>query len=622
MRCVVTSSRVTVIVTVILTTLATPVVVQEVQPSFGGSYSSLDARRRHFVDDWVARFTEATGRKMEPAEFYDGVVKLSSKTTFEAITHALMRTALTDASGNALGDALALVEHVDTIKGKVLGAAGDHQFRMYVRLRADALDVLARSQQFRRAADNTVYHKGYPINYRGQGGPPSIQVSAAMDRRHADIDVDYRSSSFPMGLFNGHLAASNSDVQAGNNYDRHTRRWTGFQNWWRNFFGIRLTSDADVPESEMSEARAPRIGQKPVEAMTEDFLEAWLVEGDIRNALNYISRRAFACLAEDRDDPASLDRGMAPFVLAHRLKVAHDAVGPQTSLEGLVVGVRLTNPGLRLVTQRHHAQFVVYAVPDDIAGAFDCESKRSLGGHKGGGRVYGNYFGATFYVKGTQSSTPLALLWAEDGGYWRIVSWQTDPEGENEIPDSAAPPVAAPARIGADASLVQAAHEFLESWLIRKDYNTAFSYVSPKAYACYDLVRSPDQPAATSLVDAGAEIRAGLEKAGSEIGTVRNLDDVVQAADPFHPAVRIMDHRYASAFSLSSIPNALAEAADCAARSRGKPLPASDPPPEYGTAFEMTTRVRTRAGDPPVLRTMWVKEGGAWRITVYAVEVP
>ena len=621
MRSVRTPSRAIMTATVILTTLASLVAVQEPQPRFGGSYSSLDTRRQRFVDDWVARFNQVTGQKFEPAAFYDNVIKLSTKTTFEAITHALMRTTLTDASGNSLGDALALVERVDSVRGKLLGAAGDRQFRMYVRLEEDALDKLARSQQFHRGADNTVYHKGYPISYRGRGGSPSIQVSVALDRRQADIDVDYRTSMFPVGLFNGHLAASNSDIQAGNNYDRHTSRWTGFQNWWRSFFGVRLPSDDDVSEREFSELRAPRIGQQPVDAMTEDFLKAWLVEGDIRNALNYISPRAFACLAEDSDDAASFDRGMAPFVLAHRLKLAHDALGRQTSLDGLVVGVRLTTPGLRLVKQPHHAQFVIYAVPDDIADAFDCESKRSLGRHTSG-RVYGKYFGVTFYVKGPQSPTSLALLWAQDGGYWRIVSWQTEPDGDTNMRGPAEPRVAAPPRIAADASLVRAAHQFLESWLIRKDFDTAFSYVSPKAYACYDLVRAPDQPAATSLDDAGAKIRAGLEKSGSAIGKVRNLSDVVQAMEPFHPAVRIMDHQFARSFSLSSIPNALADAADCTARSRGTRLPTVDPPPEYGTAFEMTVRVRTRAGDPPVLRTMWVKEGGAWRITVYGIEVP
>ena len=44
----------------------------------------------------------------------------------------------------------------------------------------------------------------------------------------------------PLALFNGHLSASNSDVRSGGNYDRHANRWSGFQNWWRNLFGIRL----------------------------------------------------------------------------------------------------------------------------------------------------------------------------------------------------------------------------------------------------------------------------------------------------------------------------------------------------------------------------------------------
>ena len=43
-------------------------------------------------------------------------------------------------------------------------------------------------------------HSGYPINYRAQGGVPSIQISVALDRRHSDIDVNYRPSKFPASL--------------------------------------------------------------------------------------------------------------------------------------------------------------------------------------------------------------------------------------------------------------------------------------------------------------------------------------------------------------------------------------------------------------------------------------
>jgi hypothetical protein len=513
------------------------------------------------------------------------------------------------------------VERVDGVRGKVLGAAGDRQFRMYVRLTEGALDALERSQQFRRRADNTIYHKGYPINYRGEGGTPSIQVSAALDRRHADVDVDYRSSSFPVALFNGHLTASNSDVRAGSNYDRHSGRWTGLQNWWRSFFGISLRGPDEVDKSDSTASGAPRIGNKPVELMTEDFLKAWLLEGDIGTAMNYISPRAYACLGEDSDDPASFDRGMAPFVLAHRLKLAHDALGRHESLAGLVVGVRLTNPGLQLVTQPHHAQFVVYSVPDDVAAAFDCENQLSLARNERTRRRYGNYFGSTFYIKGPQSPTPLALLWAREGGFWRIVSWQAETDTDKDVPAPPAPPVAAPAHIQADASLVDAAHRFFESWLVRKDYATAFSYISPKAYGCYDLVRGPDQPAASSVEDAGTKIRAALEKSGEDVGQVRSLDDVIGAAPPDHPAVRVNDHRYSRMFAVSSLPNAFTDSVDCTTRARGDRF-SSDAPPEYGKGFAVTVRVRTRGGEPPVLRLLWTRENGAWRITAYDVEVP
>ena len=158
----------------------------------------------------------------------------------------------------------------------------------YVRLAPSALATLARSREFRRSADNTVYHKGYPTSYRGQGGTPSIQVSAALDGRRADIDVDYRASSFPAGLFNGHLSSSNSDVRAGDNFDRHVNRWTGLQNWWRGFFGVRQERALDAAPSTstlLAIPHVPRAGKQRVEVMAEDFLRAWLVEGDVIAAM-------------------------------------------------------------------------------------------------------------------------------------------------------------------------------------------------------------------------------------------------------------------------------------------------------------------------------------------------
>lgn len=197
--------------------------------SFGGDFAALAPQKQRLIANWVERFNQVTGQDADVEAFYDDLVKLSTKTTFDAVTHALMTSTLTDASGTTLGTALDLIDTLETVKGKIKGASGDQQFRIYVTLKADAVETLERSREFNRGSDNTVFHKGYPTNYRQQGGVPSIQISIARDERRADVDVDYRSSSFPLALFNGHLSASNSDVRAGNNDERHNGRWAAIR---------------------------------------------------------------------------------------------------------------------------------------------------------------------------------------------------------------------------------------------------------------------------------------------------------------------------------------------------------------------------------------------------------
>jgi len=175
----------------LLGALAGGITLMAQQPplQFGGAYSELDERRQRLVDDWVLRFVNVTGQSMNARSFYDDVLGLSTKTTFDAVTHALLTTPLTDASGQKVGDGLALIERVDTVKGEVSGASSDHQFRLYVRLTPNARETLERSREFKRTVDNTVYHKGYPLNYRSQRGAASIQISVALDGREADVDV-------------------------------------------------------------------------------------------------------------------------------------------------------------------------------------------------------------------------------------------------------------------------------------------------------------------------------------------------------------------------------------------------------------------------------------------------
>jgi hypothetical protein len=260
----------------------------------------------------------------------------------------------------------------------------------------------------------------------------------------------------------------------------------------------------------------------------------------------------------------------------------------------------------------------MYDVPDDIAARFDCESGLTLGDPSTASRVYGHYAGTTFFVDGGRES-PVALLWAKEDGYWKIVSWRVGRE-DRTAADVEPVAVAAVERTSADLDFVAAAHRFLEQWLIRKDYDAAFAYLAPRAYACYDLERSSGQPT-VAAEDAGQRLRAALEASGKAVDPSRGLEGILSAAEPVYPGVRVMRHPYSRVFSLTSVPDALADAAECTARAGGISLP--DPLPlVYGHGFGMTLRFKTKSGDAPVLRLLWRNEAGSWRITSYALEMP
>ncbi|HEY4358940.1 MAG TPA: hypothetical protein VGN16_24550, partial [Acidobacteriaceae bacterium] len=150
--------------------------------------------------------------------------------------------------------------------------------------------------QFRRVGDNTAYHKGYRICYRGKPAVPSIQVSATRDQMQADIDVDYRSSGFPKGLLNGHLSASNSDVRAGRNDEIHNDQWLGLNNWWRGLLSLpRADKSQSAPFQEtgqMPVEPSSRASMKPADAVF-DMLNTWLVKKDTENLISYFSEQSF-----------------------------------------------------------------------------------------------------------------------------------------------------------------------------------------------------------------------------------------------------------------------------------------------------------------------------------------
>ena len=55
-----------------------------------GKYSDLHPEQKRLVDDWFRRLGEVLKQEVSPADGYDNL-PVSDKTTFSAVTHALLR---------------------------------------------------------------------------------------------------------------------------------------------------------------------------------------------------------------------------------------------------------------------------------------------------------------------------------------------------------------------------------------------------------------------------------------------------------------------------------------------------------------------------------------------------
>ena len=343
----------------------------------GRSYAELRPEQVRLIDNFIRSYNATTGSALVPQQVYDDA-RLSIRTTFDAVTHALLNAQMTDSQGKSLGRAIDLVDAVDQVMGEESGADGDMQFRLYVYLKPNAVDVLSRSQEFFHDKDNAVYHKGFPICYRLKNGPPSIQFSISRDHKLSDVDVDYRSSGFPKALVNGHLSAANSDVRAGNNLARHDGRWTGLNGWWRDVFGQLGTGGASPKET-----ATERLGHIPMnpgvkadqgaDKSAHDFLQSWVVAKEPNKSVTYFSRRSYPCLevlAQKSKQP--VPQGMIRLQTLKAMQKFSDSLGAVNSVADVFEPAEKWSQALKPAKNAYPSEFRLVSLPADMGQDEEC----------------------------------------------------------------------------------------------------------------------------------------------------------------------------------------------------------------------------------------------------------
>jgi len=388
------------------------------------TYQDLDADQQRLFGPYTERFNEQTGNRLSPQQYFDSLT-ISERTTYYAVTHALIHSRLTDESGASLGRAFDLVDSIERVAGQYYGRSGDQQFRLYVNLKPGAKDTLEQSQQFHFGHENTVYHAGYPQSFRQEGKEPTMQFSISEDGTRADIDVDYRSSKSPQALFNGHLTSSNSDVRAGDNVDRHNGRWAGLIAWWQQFFG-RLPSGNEGPTdalSERPEIPTPTPPDRPrgahIEAIADavqEFLTDWTVRREVDDALAFTAPELLACVNVDDDpDEDALRAARARDELRTIMDYAVDELGRRASLTAAVDAVMPFDQTRVVEDQPFKGEFTLIRMTPDQSAPYLCGSQSV--------DPSGEYFGVLFRFK-KKGAAVLGLLWQRQQGEWRIVAYR------------------------------------------------------------------------------------------------------------------------------------------------------------------------------------------------------
>ena len=399
-------------------------------------YIELDAERQRIFDPYAREMNVRLAENLTPEERFR-TLSPSEQTTFDAVTHALLSSPLTDAAGQPLGKAFDLVQGLDRISGEQVGRAGDQQFRIYVTLRPNARDVLTRSREFVRSQENTAFHAGYPHSYRLGSGAPSIQFSVAEDGLSADVDVDYRTSKAPQSLFNGHLTAGNSDVRSGDNAQRHARRWNGFANWWSETFGAVRFGDAGegtagafggaptrpptpVPPNRPINASIPDVADA-----VQEFLTDWLIRRNNLEAQAFLAPDVLPCVADSMDmNPKSPPDRLRQASLK-LLERAADQWGRPTSLTQAMVPVIPWSPAVRVLKHAFEQDFTIVEAPTEVGALYECGVTPPKNFVPSTTPEFGKYYGAMLQVihEGRPGGT-IIFVWRRIDNEWRLVSYR------------------------------------------------------------------------------------------------------------------------------------------------------------------------------------------------------
>ena len=200
--------------------------------------------------------------------------------------------------------------------------------------------------------------------------------------------------------------------------------------------------------------------------------------------------------------------------------------------------------------------------------------------------------------------TGLITWWQAFGRLAQAVPEQ--PDLLNLDRPEAPTPLPADRPMGASPDRVEdAVQEFLTDWLVRRQYDQALDFLSPRAYACLNL-NEDARGQALDATGARRELRRIMAYANEKLGEHSNLTSVVAAFPPRDPKRVVIDHAFKREFLLTPLTEAQARPYLCdgatAAASGGEYI---------GAVFQF------RIAGGSLFGLLWTREDGKWKLVSY-----
>ena len=216
----------------------------------------------------------------------------------------------------------------------------------------------------------------------------------------------------------------------------------------------------------------------------------------------------------------------------------------------------------------------------------------------------------------------MSLLWAQEGGYWKIVAIRIEDSSDAGIvPNNAAetvPSVEEPRNITGDPAAVKDITNFYQDWIVKQNVVQASAFASPRSYACL-AAPSEDQKKLTSI----ARIQSGLQQPLARMPSGANLSDMMSSMQPENDLLRPVEQANSNAFAIMAVPDQKANSFLCQHRQMSEVSPELKPSDaKYGTYYLSASRLNYGEEQSPALLLLWTKEDAGWKVVAWAVELP